>query len=127
MAESFEIRVQGRFSAVHQLRLPDGGMEPLHGHDWRVQAMFRGGELDRDDLLIDFELAARALDDVLADFNHGNLNTIPGLTGRNASTELVARLIYNRLRTRLGPNTPLAAVQVEEAPGCIVVYTRGDS
>src|SRR4051812_27370017 len=36
-AMPFEITTTRTFSAAHQLRLPDGSIEPLHGHNWRVK------------------------------------------------------------------------------------------
>lgn len=127
MTETYEVRVAAHFSAVHQLRLGNGGLEPLHGHDWRVEAVFRGPRLDGQDMLIDFEVAARGLEEVLADLNHTNLNTVSALADRNPSAEAVARMIFNALRGRLGPQAPLAAVEVEEAPGCVAAYSRSDS
>ena len=36
-AMPFEITTTRTFAAAHQLRLYDGSLEPLHGHNWRVQ------------------------------------------------------------------------------------------
>lgn len=122
MAEAYEVRVRGRFSAVHQLRLADGSLEPLHGHDWNVEAVFRGPRLDAIDVLVDFEPVQAALDDVLTELHHGNLNTVPGLAHGNPSAERMARLIHDRLKERLGHHCPLVAVYIEEAPGCVAGY-----
>jgi 6-pyruvoyl-tetrahydropterin synthase len=64
---------------------------------------------------------------VLAKFDHGNLNMLPRLAGSNPTAELVARLVFDELRDRLGPQAPLAVVRVEEAPGCVASYARIDS
>jgi 6-pyruvoyltetrahydropterin/6-carboxytetrahydropterin synthase len=121
---TYEIRVKDRYSAVHRLKLPDGSLEPLHGHDWRVEAVFRGQKLDGLEMLIDFEIASAVLRDVLADLRRANLNMLPAFADHNPTAEVVARLIYNRLRDRLGSTAPLAAVYVEEAPGCIAGYVQ---
>lgn len=126
MGETYEVRVQGRFSAVHQLRMPGGSVEPLHGHDWRVEAVFRGPRLDAVGLLVDFEKAAEALRQVLAGLNHANLNTVGALAGGNPTAERVARIIFEQLRQSLG-GCPLAAVYVEEAPGCEAGYLAESS
>lgn len=122
MSETYEVRVQGRFSAVHQLKMYDGAVEPLHGHDWRVEAVFRGPKLDEIGLLIDFDEASRVLGQILAELNHGNLNTLDWLGGQNPSAEHVARVIFRQLGSRLGQDRPLAAVYVEEAPGCVAGF-----
>ena len=121
-SEIYEVRVQGCFSATHQLRLANGAYEPMHGHDWKVEAIFRGAQLNNLDMLIDFEEAMAALRDVLAQLNYTNLNTLPQLADRNPTAEWVAAHLYNELRNRLGSAAPLAEVRVEEAPGCIACY-----
>lgn len=118
----YEVRVRGGFSATHRLRLEDGSLEPLHGHDWKVEAVFRGGTLNRVGFLIDFEKARDALDQVLALLHYADLNSAAALEGANPTAERVARSVFHRLRERLGHDQPLVAVHVEEAPGCIASY-----
>lgn len=118
----YEVRVQGRFSAVHALRLPGGVVEPVHGHDWKVEAVFRGIQLDGAGLLIDFDQASVVLDEVLSELNYANLNSRSEFVEANPSAERVARLIFDRLRGQLGQQAPLSAVYVEEAPGCIAGF-----
>lgn len=127
MAEVYEVRVRGVFSAVHRLRLEDGTVEPLHGHDWKVEAVFRGTTLNGAGFLIDFEKAGAALSEVLARLNYADLNTAAWLEGVNPSAERVAKAVFGELRARLGRDQPLASVYVEEAPGCIAGYCELDS
>jgi 6-pyruvoyltetrahydropterin/6-carboxytetrahydropterin synthase len=122
--ETYEVRVEGRFSAVHRLRLPDGSLEPLHGHDWKVECIFRGPLLEPVGWVIDFEEASRALGRVLAGVDHGDLNSLAWLEGGNPTAERVARVLFERLRAELGPGRPLVGVLVEEAPGCLAAYWR---
>lgn len=118
----YEVRVRAGFSAVHQVRLHDGRLEPLHGHDWRAEAVFRGPALDRMGMLVDFMAAEEALGEVLKQLHHQNLNEVPLLAGLNPTAEHVARRICEQLQARLGPEAPLAGVWVEEAPGCVAAY-----
>jgi 6-pyruvoyltetrahydropterin/6-carboxytetrahydropterin synthase len=37
----FDITATRTFSAAHQLRLYDGSLEPLHGHNWVVRVTSR--------------------------------------------------------------------------------------
>lgn len=118
----YEIRVQARFSAAHQVRLHDGQLEPLHGHDWKVEAVFRGPQLDRIGVLVDFVAAETALREVVSGLHHSNLNEAPLLSGLNPTAEHVARQVFHQLTILLGPDTPLFAVRVREAPGCTAAY-----
>jgi 6-pyruvoyltetrahydropterin/6-carboxytetrahydropterin synthase len=119
----YEIRVHALFSAVHQLRLGDGRLEPLHGHDWRAEAVFRGPDLDDSGLLVDFVAAEAGLREVVAALHHSNLNEAPMLAGLNPTAEHVARRIFEELQARLGQTYPLSAVYVREAPGCVAGFT----
>ena len=49
----FQITAQRDFSASHQLRLYDGSLEPLHGHNYQVSVRMEG-ELDRAGVVLDF-------------------------------------------------------------------------
>jgi 6-pyruvoyltetrahydropterin/6-carboxytetrahydropterin synthase len=127
MAETYEVRVRGQFSAVHRLRLEDGSLEPLHGHDWKVETVFRGATLNSVGFLIDFERAGEVLAAVVGELNYADLNTHAWLEGINPTAEHVARTLLLQLRERLGADCPLAAVYVEEAPGCIAGFMATSS
>src|SRR6185295_13016370 len=77
----YEVRVHAGFSAAHQVRMYDDALEPIHGHDWKVEAVFRGPELDRIGVLIDFVAVQRALDEIVAQLHHTHLNEAPMLAG----------------------------------------------
>ena len=53
----YELLLESHFSAAHRLRMPDGSLEPLHGHNWKVEVYLEGPRLDGCDLLADFEQA----------------------------------------------------------------------
>ena len=117
----YEVRVQSRFSAAHQVRMYDGELEPIHGHDWLVEAVYRSRELDSISVLIDFVAVEAALEATTREIHQTRLNDAPLLEGDNPTAERVARRIFDRLRTIL-PSAPLAGVYVHEAPGCIAGY-----
>lgn len=118
----YEVRVQAGFSALHQIRLNDGTFEPLHGHDWLAEAVFRGPDLDRTGVLVDFVAAEAALREVVGGLHHVNLNEAPMLAGLDPTAEHVARRIFEELQASLGPTYPLYAVYVREAPGCMAGF-----
>ena len=118
----YEVTVQARFSAVHQVRMPDGELEPIHGHDWLVRAVFRGAGLDKHEFVVDFEAAGAALRKVLERLDHRNLNNVGLLAGHNPTAEVVARVIHEQLTAAMPTAPGPAAVYVEEAPGCVAGY-----
>ena len=118
----FRVKVSGRFSAAHRLRLADGSLEPLHGHDWQVEAVFCGEALDETGLLIDFVEAKAALGGVVEMLDHSDLNASAVLAGANPSAEHLARAIGRQMAGRLKRPELLESVSVEEEPGCWATF-----
>ena len=73
----FEITTTRRFAAAHQLRLYDGSLEPLHGHNWRVRVTVGAGRLDPIGVVMDFHDLERRVDDVVAPMHNRHLNDLP--------------------------------------------------
>lgn len=117
----YEVSIEGWFAAAHQLRLADGSLEPLHGHNWRVTVTC-AGSLNQLDLLIDFTRLRPRLDGVLAALHDRHLNELEAFAERNPSAERVAEYIAAAMGTDLPPGVRLRAVAVEESPGCIARY-----
>ena len=78
-----------------------GPAQRLHGATYVVDATFRGEELDANGVVVDIALAAEELHTVLADLNYRNLDDDPAFTGRNTTTEIVAKTIADRLADRV--------------------------
>lgn len=117
----FDVTVTGWFAAAHQLRLPNG-LEPLHGHNWRVAVSFCGEKLDSHGLLVDFTHVRPRLERVLAAMHDRNLNDLPQFRDCNPSAEEVARHIASAMAAELPSGVRLREVSVEEAPGCTAAY-----
>jgi len=116
----YSVSVEARFSAVHQVRLGDGTLEPPHEHDWLVRACFSRSELDEVGMVVDFSKARSALQSVLARLDHADLNSHEGLAGKNPTAEVVARYIFDRM-AEPGLSVP-RRIEVTEAPGCVAAY-----
>jgi 6-pyruvoyltetrahydropterin/6-carboxytetrahydropterin synthase len=118
MMPMFEVEVQSEFAAAHQLKLPDGSFEPMHGHNWPVTVEVEGPDTDAMGCLVDFHAIKAALDEVLSPLHNSNLNDHAELADENPSAEHVARFIARQLAGRLGKGVSLKRVTVGEAPGC---------
>ncbi len=116
----YTVTIEAGFSALHRVRLPDGVLEPPHSHDWRIRALFGCDELDESAMVIDFDRARSTLESVLAGLHQTDLNHHPGLAGRNPTAEVVARYVFDQMRT-LGLST-LRRIDVTEAPGCVAGF-----
>ena len=124
----YTLRVEGAFEAAHRVVDYPGKCDRLHGHNWVVEAAFRGTRLDDLGMLIDFKVAKKALAAVLDDYDHYYLNDIPPFSeGVNPTAENLARIIYERLAAReelAGTGAELAALTVWESPKSSVTYTK---
>ena len=123
----YEVSVEGRFAAAHNLRGYQGDCERLHGHNWRVQAVVRAERLDPQGLAVDFRALKAALRAVLAGFDHCYLNQdVPELAegGLNPTTENLARLVCEKLsaKGRLPAGIAVERVTVWESPGCSATF-----
>ena len=119
----FEVSYETTFCSTH--RLTDAGkpVEPIHGHDWRVEVVCVGDALDGLGVVIDFEVLKKAMAEIGATFHYKDMNEHPGLAGQSPSAEVVARYIFKTLQRALGAEGRLLRrVRVWEAPGCTATY-----
>ena len=122
----FEVKVQGRFSAAHNLRNYKGDCERLHGHNWLVEAAVTG-KRDADGMVVDFRILRNALDGVLDSLDHKHLNEIEYFKDRNTTTENVAEYLFGKLSSVLPEGARLSYVSAWESPGNGVTYRPGDN
>ena len=124
----YELKVEGAFEAAHQIKDYPGKCARLHGHNWVVQAVVRGCELDSLGMLIDFRTVKALLGEVLERFDHRYLNELaPFSEGVNPTAEQLARIIYEALVAKAPfaetATVRLAAITVWESPKSSVTYT----
>ena len=117
----FLLSINSSFSAAHSLTI-QGVPEPVHGHDWRVEAVVQGDQLDSDGLLCDFHDLESLLEEILTPFQTADLNGADAFQGKNPSAEVVARYIGERLAAGLPDPVTLQKVSVTEAPGCMATW-----
>ena len=115
------VGVRKQFSAAHRLEGHPGKCSRLHGHTWSVLAVFSGEEVGSDGMLLDFDDAGEALQEVVDDFDHVLLNDVEPFDSLPPTAENVARVIFERLKRKgrwraSRGNAELAAVTVWESP-----------
>jgi 6-pyruvoyltetrahydropterin/6-carboxytetrahydropterin synthase len=75
-----------------------GKCEALHGHNFKVEALFQGDGVGPEGMLVDFAVLKAHLRTRLADLDHKYINEIPFFKERASSSEYLALYIYDRLR-----------------------------
>ena len=78
-----------------------GPAQKLHGATFVVDATFRRAALDADGIVVDIGRASEELHAVLAELRYRNLDDEPAFVGMNTTTEVLARIIADRLAERV--------------------------
>ncbi len=97
----YELMIESKFSAAHQLRGYQGACERLHGHNWRVTVAVTAERLNEQGLAIDFQELKKALREVLDQLDHTLLNEIFPFTQINPSSENLAKWIYDNVTKKI--------------------------
>lgn len=94
----YSVTVRDHFMIAHSFRGEAfGPAQRLHGATYVVDATFRRPDLDDDGVVVDIGLASQQLGAVLADLNYRNLDDDPAFAGKNTTTEMLAKEVFDRL------------------------------
>lgn len=95
--KTFLVRVERRFEAAHNLREYHGVEEPLHGHSWKAEVFVRAPMLDHEGMAIDYIPVKKALDEIIAPWDHRYINNIPPFDKTNPTTEHICTYIFDKM------------------------------
>ncbi|MBR1805735.1 MAG: 6-carboxytetrahydropterin synthase QueD [Selenomonadaceae bacterium] len=120
----YEISVRAAFEAAHFIAGYNGKCSRLHGHNWIVEAVVRGENLDSLGMLVDFSVLKAELKKFLDEFDHRFLNELEFFATENPTAENLARKIFRRLSMSeiFRGSVKLYAVKVHESPNSCVTY-----
>jgi 6-pyruvoyl-tetrahydropterin synthase len=98
----YSVTVRDHVMIAHSLKGDVfGPAQRLHGATYVVDVEIRRPDLDPSGIVVDIGRAADALHRALADLNYRNLDEVPELAGRNTTTEVLARVVFDRLVTAI--------------------------
>jgi len=72
-----------------------GPAKRLHGATFVVVVELKRPDLDSDGIVVDIARATEALRQVLSELNFRNLDEVPSLAGRNTTSEVLARVVFD--------------------------------
>jgi 6-pyruvoyl-tetrahydropterin synthase len=97
----FSVTVRDHMMIAHSLRGDVfGPAQRLHGATYVVDATFRRADVDADGIVVDIGRATEALHAILGDLSYRNLDDEPDFAGTNTTTELLAKVVADRLAER---------------------------
>lgn len=104
---SFSVTVRDHMMIAHSFTGETfGPAQRLHGATFVVDATFGADDLDDDGVVVDIGLAAAALAEITASLSYRNLDDEPEFAGMNTTTEVLCRVIADRLADRFGAGSP---------------------
>lgn len=98
----YSLTIRDHFMIAHSLRGETfGPAQGLHGATYVVDVTFGRTELDVDGVVVDIGRAAERVSAVLSDLRYRNLDEEPSFAGRNTTTEVLSREIFERLASAI--------------------------
>ena len=94
----YAVEVRDHIMIAHSFRgALFGPAQALHGATFVVDVAFFRQELTADGVVVDIGRAGEALKRTLAPLNYKNLDDLPEFTGRNTTTEFLAKHIFDAM------------------------------
>ena len=110
----FEVSVEDTFSAGHALRGYKGKCENVHGHNYKVQVVVRGENIDqKTGMLADFVELKRLLRAISEPLDHVFLNDIEPFTTLEPSAENIAWYICEKMQKGITQSNPVEVAEVK--------------
>lgn len=114
----FTVTVRDHLMVAHSFTgAAFGPAQRLHGATFVVDATFGADELDEDGIVVDIGRATAALAEITGSLTYRNLDDEPAFAGMNTTTEVLCRVIADRLADAaatgaLGRATGLTSIAV---------------
>jgi 6-pyruvoyl-tetrahydropterin synthase len=99
---TFTVTVRDHLMVAHSFTGESfGPAQRLHGATFIVDATFGAAELDPNGVVVDIGRAAAALADITGSLTYRNLDEDPEFVGTNTTTEVLCKVIADRLAERV--------------------------
>jgi 6-pyruvoyltetrahydropterin/6-carboxytetrahydropterin synthase len=94
----YTVTVRDHFMIAHSFKGEVfGPAQRLHGATYVVDVDFRRAALGPDGIVVDIGRAIDALRRVLGEVNYQNLDELDAFAGRNSTTEVLAKHVFDRI------------------------------
>ena len=99
----YSVTVRDHMMIAHSLRGDVfGPAQRLHGATYVVDVELKRPGLDADGIVVDIGRATDTLRRILADLNYRNLDELSSFAGRNTTTEMLARFVFDGMVAAIG-------------------------
>jgi 6-pyruvoyltetrahydropterin/6-carboxytetrahydropterin synthase len=114
----FELMLERHFCAAHHLLNYIGKCATPHGHNYKVRLYAQSSTLDDAGISIDFATMKQVLDPLLESIDHQDLNVHPWFEGLSPSAEVVAKVLYAKIRVQLPEITKICIYETDTQAVC---------
>lgn len=120
----FELKVETDFAAAHRLTMVGKKCENLHGHNWKIEVVVSGAELDESGVLVDFGIIKTHVREIMSTLDHKYLNELDFFSDAvPPSSENIARYIATALQGRIDrPGIKVDRVTAWESKDACATY-----
>ena len=99
----YTVRVRDHFMIAHSFRGEVfGPAQKLHGATYVVDVEFMSPALDVNGIVVDIGLATDTVHQILGQLNYRNLDDEPAFAGKNTTTEVLAKTVFDRVAAAIG-------------------------
>lgn len=120
----YRLSVEREFSSAHSLRDYSGKCAKVHGHNWKVRLTVCTENLDERGMAVDFGNLKAVLDQVIAPYDHVDLNRVAPFDSHNPTAENLARVIFEQVAAKLPAGLEVDKIQVWESEKNRVEYSK---
>jgi 6-pyruvoyltetrahydropterin/6-carboxytetrahydropterin synthase len=98
----YTVSVRGHMMIAHSFRGElFGPAQRLHGATYVVDVEFSRPDLGEEGVVVDIGRASQAVTSVLHELDFKNLDEDPAFSGKNTTTEFLAKVVFDRVLLRI--------------------------
>lgn len=120
----FTIKVETSFNASHQLPKRNGVLEPVHEHNWKIEASVSSEKLNQSGCVMDFNELKEVMNQITWNFQDESFDKIEYFRQNSQSAEVLAEYLYQRLEQKLTQDVLLNSITVTEQSFCRARFSK---
>lgn len=120
----YKLSIDTMISASHFLRDYSGPCQRMHGHNWKIQVIVTGDQLDKAGMIIDFKKLSDITWQVVGQFDHQTFNDVPPFDQINPTAENMAKYFYHEIGRILPQGIFMSAIRLWETDKYMLEYSE---
>ncbi len=120
----YKLAIEVSISASHYLRHYSGPCQRMHGHNWKIQVVVTGKQLNEAGMIIDFKELSDLTWQVIGRFDHQTFNELPPFDTLNPTAENMAKYFYHEIGRILPEGVSMSAIRLWETDKYMLEYSE---